>query len=195
MNRAHESAPALDVLAALRAATSERHERLDSGLPLSGPAPDLNDYAQHLILVRDWLAPLQAWLDGFDDGPQAVLPAVERLALIDADLNEPCMPPSCTASSPHVWACDASVAYRWGVAYVVEGSQLGGKMLYGKLVERLAPHPLRYLYGTSGRPGPRWRDFMEALRAHVATPGDIAQACSGACMAFDAILALAALRK
>lgn len=184
----------MDVLAALRAATSERHERLDSGLPLSGAAPDLSDYAQHLALVRDWLAPLQAWLDGFDDGPQQVLPAVERLALIDADLNESGMPPVPASAAPHAWPIDASAAYRWGVAYVIEGSQLGGKVLYGKLEERLAPHPLRYLRGADEGPGPRWRAFMLALKEHVKSPDEIADACAGACAAFDSILKLASLR-
>ena len=190
MNRAHEPASAVDALAALRAATSERHERLDSGLPLSGPAPDLNVYAQHLTLVRDWLAPLQAWLNGFDDGPQKVLPAIERLALIDADLNQTGMPAPRAASSPHAWPHDASAAYRWGVAYVIEGSQLGGKLLYGKLAERLAPHPLRYLRGADEGPGQRWRAFMLALKEQVKSPDEIADACAGACAAFDSILAL-----
>ena len=180
----------MDALAALRAATSERHERLDSGLPLSGPAPDLNDYAQHLTLVRDWLAPLQAWLDGFDDGPQTVLPAVERLALIDADLAEPGMPAPRAAAASDSWPLDASAAYRWGVAYVIEGSQLGGKVLYGKLAERLAPHPLRYLRGADEGPGPRWRAFMLALKEHMTSPDEIADACAGACAAFDSILKL-----
>jgi len=190
MNRPHQPASDLDALAALRAATSERHERLDSGLPLSGPAPDLNDYATHLTLVRDWLAPLQAWLAGFGDGPQRVLPAVERLALIDADLNEPGMPPLRASASLDSWPQDASAAYRWGVAYVIEGSQLGGKVLYGKLSERLAPHPLRYLRGADDGPGPRWRAFMLALKEHVKSPDEIADASAGACAAFDSILAL-----
>jgi len=194
MNRPHDTASGMDALAALRAATSERHERLDSGLPLSGPAPDLQDYAQHLTLVRDWLAPLQAWLDGFDDGPQKVLPALERLASIDADLNEPGMPPLAAPSIPDAWPHDASAAYRWGVAYVIEGSQLGGKVLYGKLAGRLAPHPLRYLRGANDGPGPRWRAFMLALKEHVSSPDEIADACAGACAAFDSILKLAPLR-
>jgi len=184
----------MDVLAALRAATSERHERLDSGLPLSGPTPDLTDYARHLTLVRDWLTPLQAWLDGFSDGPQAVLPALERLPLIAADLAEPGMPAVRDASPAHAWPLDASAAYRWGVAYVIEGSQLGGAVLYRQLAERFAPHPLRYLRGVPQGPGPRWRDFMLALRAQVTTGDDIVEACAGACAAFDAILALASLR-
>lgn len=190
MNRPHDTAPDTDALAALRAATSERHERLDSGLPLSGPAPDVHDYVQHLTLVRDWLAPLQAWLDGFADGPQAVLPAAGRLALIAADLDEPGMPPVPAPSAPHAWPPGASPAYRWGVAYVIEGSQLGGKVLYGKLAERLAPHPLRYLRGAGDGPGPRWRAFMLALKEHVKSPDEIADACAGACAAFDSILRL-----
>jgi heme oxygenase len=81
-------------------------------------------------------------------------------------------------------------AYRWGVHYVIEGSQLGGAVLYERLHARLAPHRLRYLQGDAAGPGPRWRNFMQALRAGVRTPAEIADACAGACAAFDCILAL-----
>ena len=174
----------------MRAATADLHERLDSGLPLSGPAPDLHDYASHLTMVRDWLTPLLAWLDSFEDGPRLVLPPVERLALIEADLNEPGMPPLRAPAAPRSWPQGASVAYRWGVCYVIEGSQLGGKVLYGKLAGPLAPHPLRYLKGSDAGPGPRWRAFMLALKEQVTSPDDVADACAGACAAFDSILRL-----
>lgn len=196
MNRSNDAARDTDVLAALRTATASRHERLDSGLPLSAPSPSLADYAAHLGMVRDWLAPLEAWLAGFDDGPQCepTLPAAARLALIEADLAEAGMP-EVPVHAPASWPPEASAAYRWGVAYVIEGSQLGGAVLYGKLVGPLAPHPLRYLRGGEGGPGLRWRAFMLALRAHVTSPGQIADACAGACAAFDAILALAPFNK
>jgi heme oxygenase len=184
-----------DPLAALRAATTEQHERLDSGLPLSGPAPDLNDYAAHLTMVRDWLASLLPWLESFPDGPQQVLPPVERLALIEADLNEPGMPPLRPPPPADTWPRDASAAYRWGVCYVIEGSQLGGKVLYGKLAGTLAPHPLRYLKGSDAGPGPRWRAFMLALKEHVRSVDEIADACEGACAAFDSILRLSLDKK
>jgi len=197
MNHLNDTAHDTDALAALRAATAARHERLDSGLPLSAPAPSLDDYAAHLRMVRDWLAPLETWLNSFADGPQAepALPAIDRLTLIQADLAEPGMPEVAPMRPAASWPLDASAAYRWGVAYVIEGSQLGGAVLYKQLHERLAPHPLRYLRSEAGGPGPRWRAFMAALRIHVQTPEQIADACAGACAAFDAILALAPLQK
>jgi heme oxygenase len=189
-----------DALAALRAATDSRHTLLDSGLPIGAPEASIADYVAHLSMLRAWLAPLAGWLAGFGDGPQAAhAPDVRldmdawldaRLALIDADLRDAGIDPeSLPAASGAPWPAQAGAAYRWGVCYVVEGSQLGGAVLYGRLHERLAPHPLRYLKGNGIGPGPRWRLFMQALRAHVRTREEIADACRGACDAFDRILA------
>jgi heme oxygenase len=196
MNRSHEAARESDALAALRAATASRHQELDSGLPIGAPDATLHDYAAHLHMLHAWLAPLHAWLDGFDDGPGFAHGA--RLALIEADLGEPGMPPAPLAQLTKVqapWPAAASAAYRWGVCYVIEGSQLGGAVLYQRLADRLAPHPLRYLKGDAAGPGPRWRGFMLALRAAVRTPAEIADACAGACAAFDRILALGMHRR
>lgn len=196
MNRSIDTARESDVLAALRQATASRHERLDSGLPLSAPDATLADYARHLQLLRAWLAPLEAWQHGFVDGPQGPggLPHAPHLSLIDADLAESSLAGyvGATHPQPAPWSAGASAAYRWGVAYVVEGSQLGGAVLYKRLAGQLAPHPLRYLRGAGEEgPGPRWRVFMLALRAQVSTPEASSEACRGACDAFDRILALA----
>jgi len=196
MNRSTDTARASDVLAALRQATAARHERLDSGLPLSRPDATLADYAQHLQLLRAWLAPLAAWQQGYADGPQgpAGIAAAPHLALIEADLAEPSLAAFARAPQPGTtpWPAGASAAYRWGVAYVVEGSQLGGAVLHKRLADQLAPHPLRYLRGAGeGGPGPRWRAFMLALRDQVQGEAQVADACAGACDAFDRILGLA----
>lgn len=196
MNRPHDTARESDVLAALRQGTNARHELLDSGLPLSKPDATLADYATHLQLLRAWLAPMQEWLAGFHDSPQgaAGLPAAPHLSLIEADLAEPSLAGLAAplSTSTPAWPADASAAYRWGVAYVVEGSQLGGAVLYKRLADQLAPHPLRYLRGSGEEgPGPRWRAFMLALRAEVRGEEEVADACAGAGDAFDRILALA----
>jgi heme oxygenase len=190
-------------VAALRSATATRHQELDSGLPIGAPDASLHDYAAHLAMLRAWLAPLQAWLAGFTDGPrfdqQFDLPG--RLALIEQDLAEPGMPAAPAPASASAllavaaWPADVSPAWRWGVCYVIEGSQLGGAVLYQRLHERLAPHPLRYLKGDAAGPGPRWRAFMQALREQVRSPQEILDASAGACAAFDRILALGMHRR
>ena len=195
MNRSTDVASEADPLTALRAATASRHAALDAGLPIGAPDASLHDYIAHLILLRTWLVPLQAWLAGFADGPQLDpqrdphCGLLARLARIDADLADAGhASPSTPDGDP--WPAAASPAYRWGVHYVIEGSQLGGAVLYERLRERLAPHRLRYLKGDEAGPGPRWRVFMQALRAGVRTPAEIAEACAGACAAFDRILEL-----
>lgn len=162
---------------------------LDSGLPLSGALPTLADYGDHLRMLRAWLGPIEAWLADYEDGPQAALPPLRRLELINADLAHPSIAPSDVVEDAG-WPRDASAAYRWGVCYVVEGSQLGGAVLYQRLNGILAPHPLRYLRPCEEGPGLRWRQFMLALRAAVTREDDIGDACRGACDAFDRILAL-----
>jgi heme oxygenase len=180
-----------DVLATLRHATAKRHALLDDGLAIGRAGATLADYQQHLRLLHAWLAPLEAWLAGFDDGPQAepTLPPLARAALIASDLAHPSMP-TAAGLRDRPWPAHASAAYRWGVCYVAEGSQLGGALLYQRLHRQLAPHPLAYLKGQAEGPGPRWRAFMLALRAQVRGADAIDDACRGACDAFDRILAL-----
>ncbi|KQV41005.1 biliverdin-producing heme oxygenase [Massilia sp. Root335] len=191
LDAAHAAAHAADPLAALRAATATRHAALDSGLPIGAPDASLDDYTAHLALLRAWLGPLHAWLAGFADGPAFDHGA--WLGLIETDLAEAGVPVHGARDTlTDAWPAGASPAYRWGVHYVIEGSQLGGAVLYGRLRARLAPHRLRYLKGDAGGPGPRWRAFMQALRANVRTPAEIADACAGACAAFDRILELRA---
>ena len=195
-----------DVLAALRGATASRHALLDRAMPLARPAPSLDDYREHLCLLRPWLAGVASAAARHGDGPQdaRLLPPVDRLAPLDADLADLPEPAGLTVSKragradsadsadlsglDSIAGLDGSAAWRWGVAYVVEGSQLGGIVLHRRLAASLAPHPLRYLHGDGVPPGPRWQLFLARLRAEVTTPADIAQACAGACAAFDALI-------
>ena len=144
-------------------------------------------------MLRTWLAPIEDWLAN-GPGPADALPPLRRIPLIDADLHDfprslggPAEP---MQNAQAEWPADASAAYRWGVAYVAEGSQLGGAVLYQRLLEQLAPHPLTYLRGEAAGPGPRWRNFMLALKQNVSSEEEVAEACAGACDAFDRILAL-----
>ncbi|WP_321781659.1 biliverdin-producing heme oxygenase [Paraburkholderia sp. J94] len=200
----------VDVLGALRLATAARHEAVEGAMPLAGGAPSLAHYRLHLQVLRDWLAPLEAWLERFADGPQdaASLPQLARLPLIERDLAHPALRAHAReaaeladafadsrsgqraeAPAPSA-ALAADVAWRWGACYVIEGSQLGGAVLLRKHALAFAPHPLDYLSGDGNAPGPRWHAFIAAMRRDVHTPADVDRACAGARAAFDRLIAL-----
>jgi heme oxygenase len=188
------------VLTALRAATSQRHESTHLLMPLSVDSVALGDYVAHLVILREWLVQLEAWLAHFSDGPQAgaLVPARNRVALIDMDLAHVSVKLEDRAGAQEVsstrhWTGSKSAAYRWGVCYVIEGSQLGGAVLYERLKERLAPHPLGYLKAGRGALSVRWPAFVRAMCADVdmQTQASIEEACRGACDAFDHLIELA----
>jgi heme oxygenase len=184
-----------DVLTALRRATAERHAELDARTPLAAAQPDLRAYRDHLRLLEAWLAPMQDWLALSDDGlaPRDYLRLIRadlaHAALADLPGHDAAGPFNPSSSSSSSSPSELGGAYRWGVRYVIEGSQLGGAVLYKRLAQRLAPHPLGYLRG-AGSPGPRWNQFIAALRAEVTTPAQIEAACRGARQAFDSLIEL-----
>ena len=176
------------MLAALRQATAQRHAELDANTPLAAGDVDLRAYHDHLQLLEQWLAPIQDWMERFDEGPKLppYLDAIRQDLAHAAFAGMPAAPHSGAAVA---WPAQSGAAWRWGACYVIEGSQLGGAVLYKRLADRLAPHPLNYLRG-NGSPGPRWQQFIAALREHVADAREIADACEGARLAFDSLIAL-----
>lgn len=175
-------APPVDAVQALRAATHAQHAALDQGLPLARANATLADYLQHLTVLRDWQIALSPWLS-------RVLDLQAGLALIAMDLAEdspvPAAPPTPLDVSQIQAADDGSDAFCWGMAYVLEGSRLGGQVLHRRLKESLAPHPLRYL---AERGGPAWPETMKRLRHELAGDTALAAGCRGAELAFGLLL-------
>jgi heme oxygenase len=181
---------AASALAALRAATGDLHARLDSALPLARADATLADYAQHLRALAAWLAAL----DSAVAGPGAPAGWTQRQGArqeyIRLDLHDCGAAAPAAAPGPGACTCPdlppGGPGFAWGVAYVAEGSQLGGTVLYRRLHERLSPHPLRYLRGDGQ--ASHWPAFMAGLRQAVATPADMAAACAGAVAAFGLLI-------
>ncbi len=168
-----------DPLQLLREATQALHQRLDASLPLSRAGAGLGDYLEHLQVVRGWLAQLDplllqtGWASGYLESATEDLPA---------DLAGERLP--CGMPCPEV-----GPAFAWGLAYVVEGSQLGGLVLARRLRAAGVDHPLSYLQGRGAHTGAHWGNFLAALRAALVRPEDVAAACRGARWAFDDLLA------
>ncbi len=182
------AAPRADVRDALRRATAPLHARVDASVPLAKPAPTLADYRDHLHLLRDWTAVLRALpVDPARLDAQAAALA-QDIADCDRLLGDgPTVAPA-AEPAPVRMAPAAPAAFGWGIAYVIEGSQLGGQVLYRRLVDALAPHPLGYLQGAGHGTGARWTAFLADLRANVGTPLQIDAACAGAVEAFELLL-------
>ncbi|RYY73237.1 MAG: heme oxygenase [Gammaproteobacteria bacterium] len=175
------------VLSALRTSTKEKHRILDASMPLANPEADWFDYIDHLNILATWLIPLEHWLAKHCDGPQGEqAPAFIRYSdLIALDLAQADALPANRCFDIASWPKQENSAYRWGISYVIEGSQLGGEFLYKRLSARLAPRKLGYL---QGKQSGRWPAFLQALATYVVTPMDIDSACAGAVDAFDALL-------
>jgi heme oxygenase len=181
-----------DAVVALRSATQALHEQLDRQLPLARAEASLADYAAHLTVLRDWQRSLAPWL------ARAIID-LAGLALLEQDLQDlrdcpahaHAMPVLPTLAPPDLAALrqadDGRDGYCWGIAYVVEGSRLGGQVLYRRLAQQLAPHPLRYL-GQRGNSGLSWPGMLACLRARLDTGLEVESACNGAAAAFELLL-------
>jgi len=188
-----------DIRKALQHATAHLHAEVDSVLPLALPAPTLVDYQEHLVVLLDWMNGLQlehSALPGQLDAQQARL-RVDIGICTELLLGKPfnvhtTMSTAAIKTDFQASGTQALPAYGtavdWGVAYVIEGSQLGGQVLHRRLAEALAPHPLGYLKGEGSATGRHWTAFLNNLRVHVVTPAQQEAACRGAVQAFEALL-------
>lgn len=179
----------LPVHQALRAGTRERHETLDQSLALTGGDIDRAGYLNYLRALLGWLEPLEQrlWQLDWPDALQAPARAGKSAWLREdlAEARDTAPVPRC-AGIPKLEAPDA---YALGVAYVVEGSQLGGRLLATHLQDVAPALPLRYLRGYGGQVGPLWKEFLLYLDSEAGAGGREAHALQGARDAFDSLTA------
>lgn len=169
----------------LRDGTRERHDTLDQGLALADGDVSPARYLAYLRALLGWLEPVERrlWQLDWPAGLQAAARA-GKSALIRADLRaagDAAPVPEC----PGAPAPQAADAYALGVAYVVEGSQLGGRFLAKRLENATPPLPLGYLRGYGEDTGSLWKGFL--LHLDSAARGHEAQALQGARDAFDSL--------
>jgi heme oxygenase len=196
------SAPSVaEVLRPLRTATHALHEALDSQLPIAREDASLADYAAHLRALRPWLESVRHALAASGDaGLGRVAHRTERrLAALALDLEDVgAAPPAATPGTRQgpdagtdPWAGKArDPAFAWGLAYVLEGSQLGGASMFKRLGPRLAPHPMRYFQPIDAPEGlaAQWKEFVVQLAAVLRDPAAVAAAQRGAVAGFEALL-------
>ncbi len=154
-------------LAALRAATAESHRRLDD-LFARFDLADRHSYGRFLSAHAAALVPLEAQFRG-----EPVAPARSEALRADlATLGLPLPPPLAPLDL-------SDPATRWGAAYVVEGSRLGGVLLARSVGDGL---PSTYL--AAPQPPGAWRKFLEKLEESLYSDASVTAAVDGALAAF-----------
>ncbi len=192
-----------EVLRPLRNATQALHEALDSRLPIARENASLADYAAHLRALRPWLeAVRQALAAPGDPGLDRVARRTDRrLAALALDLEDAGAAPAgegAAASAeppeppfaPQLAEAAREPAFAWGLAYVLEGSQLGGMAMHKRLGPRLAPHPMRYFQPVDAPDGlaAQWKDFVAQLAAALRDPAAVGSAPRGAVAGFETLM-------
>lgn len=183
-HRSHEGA----ALHALRARTRHVHARLEASLALSKAAADRETYACHIAAMWGWMKPLESalWSGNWSAGVAAPERAV-KVSWLQADIEAARRDGYLPESIPERETVLPSGPGRYGWAYVVEGSMLGGVLLYRRLAERLAPWPARYLQGYRDDSAHKWYSFLSALDMEVIAAEDIDAAAGGALEAFESL--------
>lgn len=138
----------------LREATRADHEEVDDLFGTLGFA-DAQAYGRFLTAHARALLPIERWLH---DAPADIPGRADRGAALRADMDALGIPVP-QADAPD-WPHDPATL--WGVAYVLEGSRLGGAMLSRQVPEGL-PHA--YL-GAVHAPG-GWRNFLQAMETEA----------------------------
>lgn len=161
----------MSALTRLRAATKANHDAVDAAFGRF-QMTDRDAYGRFLIAHARALPAVEAVLAG-----NPALPALRpRTPLLEADLAALDLP---LPETPPL-AAPADPATAFGMAYVIEGSRLGGGMLTRKMPASL-PHT--YLAATH-LPG-EWRAFGQALDAAAKDDAWIERAIAGAKLVFD----------
>ena len=163
----------------LKRATDAAHERLDTGLSRF-ELSDANGYRRFLLVHAVAFPPLERALadGGFDHQCSGWATGQRRHALSD-DLLGLDIESVAYTEVPAVRGATA-----WGVAYVLEGSRLGGKLLARRVAAGGNPRAIgnaRFLNSPATVP---WSRFIERLDGALASQDDLAAAAAGASMAF-----------
>ena len=170
----------------LRAATRDRHDRMERVMDLPRRLATRASLAAMLDRIHGFYVPLEARLAALPWAPAGLAFDERRKAgwLVDDLLALGARPSGATCTRlPVLDTLTAGL----GSLYVLEGATLGGQLIARELA-RLgvdAAHGGRFFASYGAEVGPRWRQFVDVLETHCA--GEVATdaAIEAAAATFD----------
>lgn len=165
------------LLKEIRSRTADNHARLENTpllSPFSQQRIDLPAYLEILRRFYGYFYPLEQRLDGFPALREWLPDYTERrkAKLLLADLNSlhNGTEPGLCADLPGI----STDAEAFGCLYVMEGSTLGGKIIYNILKKQLGLSDLAgasFFYGYGPATGEKWKTFGASLEAFARETG------------------------
>lgn len=180
-------------LRALKDLTRDLHLRAEQYVRILDEDATRDDYTRYLVAMLGFHAPIEQLFAADAELEAAGFAACERQKshLIARDLR--IVAPSETATL----RCSAlpisdSLAQRIGIAYVIEGSTLGGKFILANLPPALAALKGRataFLEGYGAATGARWKSFGAVVERVVTSAAAEAEAVAAARDTFARLIA------
>jgi heme oxygenase len=177
----------------MRLASAAIHHSFEQRLAITrvdaGPA----EYLAFVCAMWGWLAPFERQLWALD-WPSELMPESRdgKRRWLECDIRAgfgtefgPGVVPE-IARSPHRPKMD-TLAERFGVAYVIEGAQMGSQVLRKTMGPALHPWPARWLAGYGNTVGSKWLAFRASAEQHLQSPADMALAAASARSTFESL--------
>ncbi len=174
----------------LRNETASMHTALEE-LPVSKNllSPDLNEdsYVLYLSLMynvvrhaEDSLFPILA----------AIVPDIEERRMLHFIMEDLAFFGRPAVTNTEIFGQGHSEAFVMGILYVLQGSSLGGRVIFKHVQKQLGVNELRggrYFAGYGEDTGPKWKSFIAFLSAYEERTGNGAEIIAGANFAFERI--------
>lgn len=176
----------------LKTATADHHRRIEERFGILDPGLTRADYRFWLERLYGFYAPLESALEPWA-GPMAIdWQARRKTAWLRADLAHLGHDPDAIAGLPVCTALPAvgDLAAAFGVAYVLEGATLGGRIIARRLRGRLgvdAAGGAAFFTAYGDDVDVRWAAFRQRLAAAVAPLDAERRTIAAACETFDTL--------
>jgi heme oxygenase len=182
----------LSPLEVIRQRTRPLHARLDASIDLSGALTSRESYSRLLLRYLSVYIPFEQAVATHSKETLNLInwPRRSKIPLLQRDLRalgsveDP--PPS--PSLPSLDNQDALL----GALYVVEGSALGGQIIYRQIEQKLHLTPASgaaFFFGDGDQTGSLWKQFTAFLDHHITRPKRAADAAAAMFHAFEQALA------
>jgi heme oxygenase (biliverdin-IX-beta and delta-forming) len=148
----------------LRHATFDLHRSVDQAFDLKSLVASSLEYCRRLVKLHQIYTLVEKALDAVDWADTGLARRQMRVRWIEDDLEKLGHAPAALVLLPEL--CLSSLGEGLGCLYVIEGSTLGGRIIYERVKARLgfdADHGARYFFGYGADTAEMWASFIGKL--------------------------------